>query len=262
MRTAVLSSACTALRGFLLTASVFLSVPLHAQTLAAAAPAFDVVSIRPHNSGTNAVEMDVENDTYSAVNVSLKMLLHQAYGIREDLISGIPRDMESARFDIKAKVLASDHQPGAMLNYRPMVVSFLRQRFHLQTHTELRTLPLYQLVVFKRQPKVEPFTGDVNSESGFNGDGRTAVAARNVPMDRVASYLADIVHRTVVNKTGLKGRYSFSLNWSPEDTRAAEPDAGPSIFTAVREQLGLSLKAAKGPVQVLVVDHVEQPTQN
>lgn len=149
-----------------------------------------------------------------------------------------------------------------MLNYRPMVLSFLRERFHLQAHTEVRTLPLYELVVFKGQPKVEPSTADVNSESGFHGNGRTAVVARNVPMDRLASYLADIVHRTVVDKTGLKGRYSFSLNWSPEDTRPADPDAGPSIYTALREQLGLSLKPAKGPVQVLVVDHVEQPTGN
>jgi len=86
--------------------------------------------------------------------------------------------------------------------------------------------------------------------------------ARNITMASFASMLFSEVHRTVADKTALTGRYDLDMTWSPDDRSTPDPDAGPSIFTALQEQLGLKLRPAKGPVEILVVDHVEMPSAN
>ena len=88
------------------------------------------------------------------------------------------------------------------------------------------------------------------------------LTAHDIPMASLASTLEGQVHRTVIDKTGLTGSYDFTLKWSPDDGSTAQTDAAPYIFTALQEQLGLKLQPAKGPVETLIVDHAEMPSEN
>jgi len=254
-------------------------------------PAFDVVSVKPNKSTSGMIRIMFKPDGYAASNVSLKMLIQGAYGIREDLISGAPNWADSARYDIDAKVAGSDVD--ALKNLTPeqrrsILQPLLADRFKLKAHTETKQLPVYELVLAKGGSKLkEAAPGDTyaNGIKGPDGVGRGGMmrmgrgqlTAQGVPMTSLANNLAQQLHRTVIDKTGLTGKYDLELNWTPDQGSDpmfkgpdgsqphsdAAPDAsGPSIFTALQEQLGLRLQSAKGPVETLVIDHVEMPSEN
>jgi uncharacterized protein (TIGR03435 family) len=254
-------------------------------------PAFDVVSIKPNKSDSGMVRIMGKPDGYAASNVSLKMLIQSAYGIREDLISGAPSWADSARFDIDAKVAGSDVDALKKLTpeqRRLILQPLLADRFKLKTHTETKQLPVYELVVAKGGSKLkEAAPGDTyaNGIKGPDGVGRGGMMrvgrgqlnAQAVPMTSLANMLSQQLHRTVLDKTGLTGKYDIELNWTPDQgsdpmfkgpdssqqrADAAPDSSGPSIFTALQEQLGLRLQSAKGPVETLVIDHVEMPSEN
>jgi uncharacterized protein (TIGR03435 family) len=227
-------------------------------------PVYDVFSIKPNKSGTRSLDIEADLDNYSARNISLKKLMQDAFGIREDLISGVPAPVDSARFDVQAKIVEfdpdalkklTDKQQGAML--RPLLV----ERFQLKTHTEIKILPVYELVVTHGGPKFMQSANGPNHGASVSMRNRE-LTAHDLPMAALAKTLSDQVHRTVIDKTGLAGNYDLTLKWSPEDSPSAETDTAPSIFTALQEQLGLRLHPAKGPVETLVVDHAEIPSEN
>ena len=254
-------------------------------------PAFDVVSIKPNKSDSGMVRIMAKPDGYAASNVSLKMLIQNAYGIREDLISGAPSWADSARFDIDAKVAGSDVDALKKLSpeqRRLVLRPLLADRFKLKIHTETKQLPVYELVAPKGGSKLKEATaGDTyaNGIKGFDGVGRGGMmrvgrgqlTAQAVPMTSLANMLSQQLQRTVLDKTGLTGKYDLELNWTPDQGSdpmfkgpegspprgdAAPDSSGPSIFTALQEQLGLKLQSAKGPVETLVIDHVEMPSEN
>jgi uncharacterized protein (TIGR03435 family) len=254
-------------------------------------PAFDVVSVKPNKSTSGMIRIMFKPDGYAASNVSLKMLIQGAYGIREDLISGAPNWADSARYDIDAKVAGSDVD--ALKNLTPeqrrsILQPLLADRFKLKTHTETKQLPVYELVLAKGGSKLkEANPGDTyaNGIKGPDGVGRGGMmrmgpgqlTAQGIPMTSLANNLSQQLHRTVIDKTGLTGKYDLELNWMPDQgsdgmfkgpdgsqphSDAAPDSSGPSIFTALQEQLGLRLQSAKGPVETLVIDHVEMPSEN
>jgi bla regulator protein BlaR1 len=226
-------------------------------------PAYDVVSIKLDRSANGSLDIDTDADSYIAKNISLKQMLQEAYNIKEDLISGVPGPIDAARFDVQAKIVDVSPEVLVSLNSqrRQMMLSLLMERFHLKAHTQMETLPVYELMVTNGGPKfAQAAAGPPGSH--IHGLGKTAFAANNLPMDGLASYLADRVHRTVIDKTGLAGRYDLTLKWSADDAPDTATDAAPSIFTALQEQLGLKFQPAKGPVETLVVDHVEMPSKN
>ena len=255
-------------------------------------PAFDVVSVKPNKSDSGMVRIMAKPDGYAASNVSLRMLIQAAYGIREDLVSGAPGWADSARFDIDAKVAGSDVDALKKLSpeqRRLVLQPLLADRFKLKIHTETKQLPVYELVVAKGGSKLkEANPGDTyaNGIKGPDGVGRGGMmrfgpgqlTAQAVPMTSLANMLSQQLHRTVLDKTVLTGKYDIELNWtpdqgsepmfkgaegSPQRADAAAPDSsGPSIFTALQEQLGLRLQSAKGPVETIVIDHVEMPSEN
>ena len=231
-------------------------------------PVYDVVSIKPNKTGSGSSSSHTTVDRFSATNISLVQLLRRAYDIREDLISGVPGPIASARFDIEAKIVDRDPDALKRPNGRQtgqMLLPVLAERFQLKAHTETKILPVYELVVASTGPKLTTTAGGGKEGSGtnVNGNGKeTTLKATDIPMASLADTLSGQVNRTVIDKTGLAGHYDLGLNWASDEINDAQANAGPSIFTALQEQLGLKLQPAKGPVVTLVVDHVEMPSEN
>jgi bla regulator protein blaR1 len=256
-------------------------------------PAFEVASIKPNKSGTGMTMLRTTPVGFSASNVSLKALIQQAYGVEEDQILGAPSWLGSERYDMEAKVASSDTDALHDLNpdqRRLMLQPLLADRFQLKVHTELRDLPVLALVVAKGGPKLhEAKPGDTypNGLKGFDGEGGPGMmlmrpgqlTAQGLDLSSVAKLLSQQLGRTVQDKTGLTGKYDFTLQWKPDRDPSPMPGAPPpgqqgpdatlspdsseaSIFTAVQEQLGLKLESRKAPVEVLVIDHVEAPSEN
>jgi uncharacterized protein (TIGR03435 family) len=231
-----------------------------------AVPVYDVMSIRQNKTGSRSESYGGANGRFSANNVSLKRLLARIYVVREDLIFGIPSAIDSARFDIEAKIV--DPDPEAMKNMtheqsRSMMLPLLTERFQLKAHMETRTLSIYNLVVVKGGPKFSQ-SADQTSRGGISGKGDSrnyTYTFQSSPLSSLTDLLATRIQRTVIDNTGLAGYYDYALTWAKHDT-SEQTDSGSSIFSAVQEQLGLKLESAKGPVTVLVIDHVEMPSDN
>ena len=267
----------------------------------AKAPAFDVISIRLNKdssqmSGNGSFRMRVGSrslpDGYSASNIDLKSLLANAYGVRPDQISGGSDWIASNHYDIEAKVVPADGtalQPLTKEQRNLMLRSLLADRFKLVVHTETKEASIYALTLAKGGPKltaskpseapppnippgaiVRGNPGDGPPRGGMmrmSGPGNLTVTA--MTMTQFANMLSSQLHRTIVDQTGLTGTYDFTLQWTPDnlpaspggEAQALDP-TGPTIFTAVQEQLGLKLESTKGPVKTVVIDHIEPPSEN
>jgi uncharacterized protein (TIGR03435 family) len=245
---------------------------------------FDVVSVKLHNPDTQESRMQLLPDGIRLSNLPLQDLIVQAYGlVLNDQIVGLPKWANSERFDIEAKVAGGDIAAFRKLTLdqvRLMGRPILTDRFKFAAHEEKRVLPLYALVVAKDGSKLKPSTlsaQDANARTGLiqmrhasNANGATPalneLTARGVTMDRLASTLSQQgLGRVVLDNTGLTDRYDFKLSWASESVAAdinSTDTSGPSIFTAVSEQLGLKLEPQKGPASVLVVDLIEAPSPN
>ncbi len=238
--------------------------PLQApQTPEAQAPAYDVGSIKPNNSGSGSSGIHSTNDHYTATNISLRRLLEDAYGVKQDLISGVPKALDDSRFDVTAKIVDPDPKVLSHLTReqdQALLRPFLFDRFHLKLHTETRQLPVYELVVEKGGPKFKEAAKAGNDSPGTHVQNNRELTAYDIPMTSLANTLYNQVHRTVIDKTGLTGKYDLTLKWSPEDSPDPANETSPPVFTALKDQLGLKLQPAKGPVETLVVDHAEMPS--
>jgi uncharacterized protein (TIGR03435 family) len=229
-------------------------------------PEYDVASIKVNKSDVGW-RIEYGNDRFTAINVSLKQLLQTTYQIKEDLISGISGPIESGHFDIETKSLGSDPNVHVKLSdeqLRAMLIPVLAERFQLKVHTEVKELPIYELIAMKDGPKLKSSARDIkdgNMNIGWS-DTTRSITAKSSTIENLASALATQIHRTVIDKTGLTEHYDFELKWTPDDGSATQANYGPGIFTAIQEQLGLKLQPAKGPVKTLIVDHAEMPSAN
>lgn len=231
-------------------------------------PTYDVVAIKPNKSGSGSLDIESNMDTYNAKNITVRGLLEEAYGIRRDLISGVPGAIDAAHFDVMAKIVEPDAAAIRKLTGRQrgsMMLPILAERFQLKAHTETRILPVFELVVISNGPKFKHSADQKGQYTGtsINGTDRgVQLTAHGISMAFLASSLEGQVHRPVIDKTGLTGNYDVAMNWASDRVPSSEENGGASIYTALQEQLGLKLKAAKGPVETLVVDHVEMPSEN
>ena len=237
---------------------------------------YDVVVIKQSHSDNSSTRMSMMDTTLKTTNMPIQSIMTAAYGVREGLISGLPAWAESARYDINAKVVDPDpklYNDMTREQRRAMVVSLLADRFHLKVHTEIKTLPVYDLVIAKDGPKFKespavPIGADASQGRANFNTSRSSIDASYAVMLNLTSRLAEVVDRTIVDKTGLTGKYNLRLKWTPDDAPppmlngAPDPNPPPPLFTALQEQLGLKLVPNKGPVETLVVDHIEQPTEN
>jgi len=250
-------------------------LPLVAASVAAAPPAFEAATVKINKSGSSGSHSDFDDGRYSATNIALKNLMHRsAYGVPEPRILGGPKWLDSERFDIEAKVDSSVIEQmrtlspeQSKLQRQAMFQQLLADRFKLAVHWETRELPVYALVVAKNGPKLQvstkPGSGTSSSTGQLTAEGMTLAEIAQALTQELATELG----RVVIDKTGIAGRYDVTLKWTPDASGApadngTENSSGPSIFTAMQEQLGLKLESTKGPVQVLVIDHVEMPSEN
>lgn len=238
-------------------------------------PRYDVSTVKPGKSCTGRISFLFSHDGLSLNCIPVQMMLRQAFDVGDDRILGTPGWVKSDSFDVEAKVSEADEPKMNGLTgeqLRQMLRSLLEERFHLKYHHETRELPVYTLTIAKSGFKLKeaaPEGGDHNSGIRSHGPGHfEGINAKIEFLTHVLSQQPEISH-TIIDKTGLTGSYNFDLQWTPADRNAAGPDSastpdasGPSLFTAVQEQLGLKLEPQKGLVDVIVIDSVEKPTEN
>jgi len=249
------------------------------KTIASLPPAFEVAAIKPNKSGGGHSSSGFNNGRFTAQNVSVKILIqYDAYAIPGPQILGGPDWLGSQRFDIDAKVDDTTAERMDKLPYlqrnllmHQLVQQLLADRFKLAVHWEQKEFPVYALVAAKNGPGLHP-AKDPNKDSRSSNNG--SLTDEGVTMTDLAQQMTQIlsreVGRIVIDKTSLQGKFDLTLTWSPDNhsanfTNASADNAaplGPSIFTAVKEQLGLKLEATKAPVEVLVIDHIEAPSEN
>jgi uncharacterized protein (TIGR03435 family) len=155
-----------------------------------------------------------------------------------------------------------------------MMQKLLEDRFKLTLHRETRVLPAYTIVVASGGPKLTPNDSNPTGLPSLLFRGLGVLPAVNASMADFAGVMQSaVLDRPVVDKTGLPGRYDFTLTWTPDDSQfrsfgvrmpppSADANAPPVLFTAIQEQLGLKLESTNAPVEVLVIDRVERPSEN
>ncbi|WP_158820365.1 TIGR03435 family protein [Granulicella sp. S156] len=258
-------------RTFLLLAtSLTTSIALAQTTVSVPASptrAFEVASIRPHQGlphviggfSSSGPRLTLEAYTWMA-------LIEEAYNLKGYQVSASGPDLPSQEtyFDIAA--IAEGNSSPTRDEFRPLLQTLLTQRFNLKFHFAIKEINVYALTVSKSGAKFKSSAPDT-SEMGLIGvHGRNQTLS--LPRETMASLATDIANsfiddRPVVDRTGLIGTYDIKLEATPEfriDRNSESEDI--SVFTAVQEQLGLKLEPAKANIQILVVDHIDKPTEN
>jgi uncharacterized protein (TIGR03435 family) len=296
----LLAAACLALAAHLASAQTNPAPAPPATADSSAKPmTYDAISIKPNNGGTSVnnqgmirsmVMMRNLPDGFSAANANVRQLIANAYDVKDDQVSGGPDWVGSAGYDIEAKVTDPDGPHQLTKAQRTQALqALLADRFKLAVHAETKDAPIYALTIAKGGPKLKeskpsdalpagiPPGAAVRGPDGavprgsmmrMFGPGNLTAAAMTTT--QFAIMLSQQLHQTVVDRTGLTGSYDLSLQWTPDNlppppsgAEASAPDpGGPSIFTAVQEQLGLKLDSTRGPVKTLVIDHIERPSEN
>jgi len=235
------------------------------------APAFEVASIKPSQPDQPGMGMSTARGRLLLRNVTLKFCIEAAYKLQDFQLSGGPKWLDSDHYDIEGKTATA----ASFDELIGMLKTLLADRFQLQFHRETGMAPGYALVVARGGPKLKDAE---TAAPGGLGMGRGMVNGRSQPVSGLAEALSRTLGRPVVDETELKGKYDFRMTWTPSDTepvmqkpgampsdpaeaRAAD-NTGPSVFAAIQEQLGLKLEARRVPVEVVLVDRAEKPSQN
>jgi len=213
-----------------------------------------VASVKPIDADPGSSGIKTGRGRLTANNVTLKRCIMGAYHVGRNQIVGGPDWLDSDRFEISAKAEqpADDDEL-----FMKILQTLLAERFKLALRSETRTMAAYVLETAKNGPKLEK----AKAEEGMTNSGRGRLDARNSTMDHLAEVLSRQMDLPVVNRTGLEGGFNLKLEWTPESAKPST-DAGPSIFTALQEQLGLRLRTQRVPVEVFVIDHAERPIAN
>jgi uncharacterized protein (TIGR03435 family) len=286
---------------FVLRTFTFLVLSLFALSLAAGSqtdvPAFEVASVKPNQSGEVRFTFTYQGSTFKATNATLRMLIRNAYQVQDSQIFGGPSWLNDDRFDIVAKgdVGASPAFPVTQREgpsrLQQMIRTLLAERFKLAVHIAGRDQPVFALVVARSDGRLGPTLHRTDADCASMAAATRAGTLPASPAQtrcvasvglgtmtlggatlfQFANSLSRLVGRPVVDQTGLAGNFDITLTWTPAPLSPPPTDAtnarpgesnGPSIFTAVQEQLGLKLASQRGQADVLVIDHVEKPAEN
>jgi uncharacterized protein (TIGR03435 family) len=225
---------------------------------------YEAVTIKPDRSGREGY-WRFTPDGFTTGGMPASNLIRNAFGVlMEDQVVGLPRWAGSDPIEVQARMDAGTAAALAKLSPEQnskqrkfMMQSLLADRFALRFHHESKELPIYELTVTKGGGKL---TRLHTEEQGSGVYSRGKIDVHAISTENLAANLSFIVGRIVEDKTGLAGNYSFTLEFAPSGADASDPR--PSLFTALEEQLGLRLVPSKGPVDVIVIDHIERPTEN
>jgi uncharacterized protein (TIGR03435 family) len=233
-------------------------------TACAQAQSFEVASIRLHKPPARRVGTSLSGPRFTADAMSLENLITYAYGLRDYQVSGVPpwgrSTVDADRYNIAAKaegdgVLSPDQS-------KVMLQSLLADRFRVAFHRETRQLPVYELVVAKNGPKLKESAPDAQTMLMMGGSRGIEITATRVGIAMLVNQISNHngVDRPVLDKTQLTGSYDFKLTWTLESgALGTDPEA---VSIALQEQLGLKLESAKAPLEILVIDHAEKPSEN
>jgi uncharacterized protein (TIGR03435 family) len=205
--------------------------------------------------GTN-----VTGSRFAAEGMRLDGLIGYAYADdhKRLQITGAPSWADSARYNVTAK--AEGDGPLSREQARKMLQTLLADRFQLKFHIDAKEVPGYSLVVAKSGLKLKPSTPDSPGGLRMTSPGRAVlITAGRFGMERLAGQFSALTSQPVVDRTGLAGEYDFQLTYVPD---GSSDTSAPELLTAIQEQLGLKLEPAKVPIEILVVDHVEKPSEN
>jgi uncharacterized protein (TIGR03435 family) len=235
---------------------------------------FEVATLRPAAPGTvgGGIRPAPGGERYVAGNVSLRLMLWVAYQVKAEQVIGGPSWIDTDRFDMNGQA----ERPSTGDELHMMLRNLLEERFKLQFHHENREMPIYALTVDKSGPKlIEHQAQSANDpwiDVKIDQVVQTRWHAKFAPMDFFAWRLSLILDRPVVNQTNLKGGYDFDLSFTADLPPGIAPGAqfngaaidtsGPTIFAAIRQQLGLALERQKGPVDTIVIDRAEKLVDN
>ncbi len=273
----------------------------------AASQGFEVASIKPNNSGDGRVMMQNAPGRFNATNVTMRMLVRQAYQLQDSQIIGGPGWLADDHFDIVAKLdgtpqdmFVAQQRGGGPTQLQLAIRALLADRFGLIVHNETKEMPIYALVVARTDGKLGPemkkSETDCAAMAGARGRGPGGPPPPGPPapgqpmpcgirigmgnlvmggasISQFANSLGMFAGRLVFDKTGLTGGWDLNLTWTPDNMPQRPPGApeppggaidpnGPSLFTALQEQLGVKLDWQRGPVDVLVIDKADHPTPN
>jgi uncharacterized protein (TIGR03435 family) len=233
--------------------------------LAAAASAqtlqrFEVAVIRPTASDpTSGTSFNTyEGGRIRIVNEPIKLLIRAAFQLQNAQIAGGPAWLETDRYDIEAKTGKSEKPAPGTLG--PYLRDMLAERFHFKFHREMRELSVWALIAAKGSPKLKvEQEGNSSAMNTSGGKDVSRLVATATSMQMLATYVGNRLGAIVLDKTGLNDAYDFTLEWAPG---LAPETTSPSLVTALREQLGLRLESQKAPVEVMVIDNLERPSEN
>jgi uncharacterized protein (TIGR03435 family) len=225
--------------------------------------AFEVATIKPSRPDSPPMSIQrLPGGRLVTTNTPLPMLIQWAYQLDEGRLLGVPAGLGSLRFDVVAKAPEPEPAPGRM---QLMMRALLAERFKLAVHHETRDLIAYTLVAEPGGPKVRVVTTDGAADPNpFKMSQAGTLIGSRVTADMLATVLSNQLGRPVQNLTGFGGAFDFTLQWAPDSAAApAGADDRPSLFTAIREQLGFRLVSRRTPTDVVVIDHVERtPAEN
>jgi len=240
---------------------------------AAFAQTFEVASIKPSDPNSDAAVMRfLPSGGIEMKGFSLKAMIFSAWRVQPYQIMGGAKWVSETRFDLMAKADRPMKPAEALVLLRGL----LADRFQLVIRQETREMPVYELVLARKDGKLGPKMiesncpvydadhpppaqpAEAHKGCGGSSGGPHMMRAKGGQMRGLVNSLAIQLERTVIDKTGLNLRFDMTLDWSKDDGA----DGGPSLFTALEEQLGLKLVSAKGPVEMIVIEKAEKPTEN
>jgi uncharacterized protein (TIGR03435 family) len=237
-----------------------------------ASPSFEVATIKPSKPDDQRKAFLVRGRRFQTINVSLSEMMSFAYGVHAKQVIGAPSWAETAKFDIDAQP-DGEGAPSDM-QWKGMLQKLIVERFKLTFHRDKKELSVYVLSVAKTGQKLTKSEGDPNGLPGLFFHGLGDLHVTNANMADFAGLMQEaVLDRPVLDQTGLNGRFDFTLKWTPDDSQFSgmgakippptdSATAPPGLYTAIQEQIGLKLDATKAPAEVLVIDHVEKPSEN
>jgi len=237
----------------------FVCLLCHPQLLAQKLPAFEVASVRVSQDTSPMPRVSTDPSGIHWHNVTLRFLVQYAYEIKDYTLTA-PGWLADARYDVEATLPAGS----TLAQSSAMLQSLLTDRFKISVHHEEKLMPVLELHIGKDQSKLH--TSDTQMHLGWGSAGRHLTGG--LTMARLADIISRDLDRPLLDRTGLNGKFDVDLTWRPDRTRGPKPSPSddldhPTVFSELREKLGLTVSSGKAPIDTVTVDHVERiPTEN